>query len=90
MHGLSHHLQLDAFGRAMIAQLDIRGRAVVAARIGLVLLVASLSLYAAAGGSGGSSDGSAPLLLGVEGPQSGEQATNGLDQLRGVRLAVSS
>ncbi len=61
----------------------------VAARIGLVLLVASLSLYAAAGGSGGSSDASAPLLLGVEGPQSGEQATNGLDQLRGVRLAVS-
>ena len=47
MHGLSHHLRLDAFARAMIAQLDIGG-AVVAARIGLVLLVASLSLFAVA------------------------------------------
>ena len=31
----------------------------------------------------------APLVIAVEGPQSGEQAANGLDQLRGVRLAVS-
>ena len=30
----------------------------------------------------------APLLIAVEGPQTGEQAANGLDQLRGVRLAV--
>jgi branched-chain amino acid transport system substrate-binding protein len=30
----------------------------------------------------------APLLIAVEGPQGGEQAANGLDQLRGVRLAV--
>jgi branched-chain amino acid transport system substrate-binding protein len=30
----------------------------------------------------------APLVIAVEGPQSGEQAANGLDQLRGVRLAV--
>jgi branched-chain amino acid transport system substrate-binding protein len=30
-----------------------------------------------------------PLVIAVEGPQSGEQASNGLDQLRGVRLAVS-
>jgi branched-chain amino acid transport system substrate-binding protein len=30
-----------------------------------------------------------PLVIAVEGPQSGEQAPNGLDQLRGVRLAVS-
>jgi branched-chain amino acid transport system substrate-binding protein len=30
-----------------------------------------------------------PLMIAVEGPQSGEQAPNGLDQLRGVRLAVS-
>src|SRR5262249_24791401 len=30
-----------------------------------------------------------PLQIAVEGPQSGQQATNGLDQLRGVRLAVS-
>jgi branched-chain amino acid transport system substrate-binding protein len=31
----------------------------------------------------------APLVIAVEGPQSGAQASNGLDQLRGVRLAVS-
>jgi branched-chain amino acid transport system substrate-binding protein len=30
----------------------------------------------------------APLVIAVEGPQSGAQAANGLDQLRGVRLAV--
>ena len=30
-----------------------------------------------------------PLLVAVEGPQSGAQASNGQDQLRGVRLAVS-
>jgi branched-chain amino acid transport system substrate-binding protein len=30
----------------------------------------------------------APLRIAVEGPQSGSQASNGLDQLRGVRLAV--
>lgn len=29
-----------------------------------------------------------PLVIAVEGPQSGEQAPNGRDQLRGVRLAV--
>ena len=29
------------------------------------------------------------MLIAVEGPQSGAQAPNGLDQLRGVRLAVS-
>src|SRR5437762_3115656 len=29
-----------------------------------------------------------PLVIAVEGPQSGEQASNGFDQLRGVRLAV--
>jgi branched-chain amino acid transport system substrate-binding protein len=29
-----------------------------------------------------------PLVIAVEGPQSGQQASNGLDQLRGVRLAV--
>jgi branched-chain amino acid transport system substrate-binding protein len=29
-----------------------------------------------------------PLVIAVEGPQSGEQASNGRDQLRGVRLAV--
>jgi ABC-type branched-subunit amino acid transport system substrate-binding protein len=30
----------------------------------------------------------APLTIAVEGPQSGAQAANGVDQLRGVRLAV--
>jgi len=51
----------------------------------LVIVGTCLCLLAAAGGSGGP----APLRIAVEGPQSGEQATNGLDQLRGVRLAVS-
>src|SRR5438270_12989621 len=36
------------------------------------------------------SSGSAPLLIAVEGPQSGSQVANGLDQLRGVRLAVDA
>jgi len=36
----------------------------------------------------GSSGSTRPLLIAVEGPQSGEQAATGLDQLRGVRLAV--
>jgi branched-chain amino acid transport system substrate-binding protein len=54
--------------------------------LGLVSALASLlSLAAATAGSTASS----PLLIAVEGPQTGEQATNGLDQLRGVRLAVS-
>jgi branched-chain amino acid transport system substrate-binding protein len=42
------------------------------------------SIAAAAGGSGSP----APLLVAVQGPQSGSQAANGIDQLRGVRLAV--
>ena len=50
----------------------------------LAILAGCLSLVMAAAGSGGST----PLLIAVEGPQSGEQATNGLDQLRGVQLAV--
>jgi branched-chain amino acid transport system substrate-binding protein len=48
-------------------------------------LASSLSLVVVAGAS----SATAPLLIAVEGPQSGEQAPNGLDQLRGVRLAVS-
>src|SRR5262249_60175704 len=35
------------------------------------------------------SSSSAPLVIAVEGPQSGAQAANGVDQLRGVRLAVN-
>jgi ABC-type branched-subunit amino acid transport system substrate-binding protein len=50
----------------------------------ILALVSCLSLAAAAAGSGSSP----PLLIAVEGPQSGAQAANGLDQLRGVRLAV--
>jgi branched-chain amino acid transport system substrate-binding protein len=37
----------------------------------------------------GGSSSTAPLVIAVEGPQTGSQAPNGLDQLRGVRLAVS-
>ena len=50
----------------------------------LLALAAFLSLLAVGTGSGSP----APLLIAVEGPQSGSQAPNGLDQLRGVRLAV--
>ena len=51
----------------------------------LVALAGFLSLVAVGSGSGSR----VPLLIAVEGPQSGAQASNGLDQLRGVRLAVS-
>ena len=50
----------------------------------VLVLAGCLSLLLTAGGSGSTG----PLLIAVEGPQSGEQAANGLDQLRGVRLAV--
>src|SRR5436305_4621415 len=50
----------------------------------LLALAGCLSLAGAAA----SSAAPAPLVIAVEGPQSGEQAPNGLDQLRGVRLAV--
>jgi ABC-type branched-subunit amino acid transport system substrate-binding protein len=51
----------------------------------LVAVVGGFSL-SLAGAAGSASSG--PLVIGVEGPQSGAQAANGLDQLRGVRLAV--
>jgi branched-chain amino acid transport system substrate-binding protein len=54
----------------------------VAALIGAGLLL-SASL-----GSAQPPASSAPLVIAVEGPQSGGQASNGLDQLRGVQLAV--
>lgn len=38
---------------------------------------------------GAGSSSPKPLVIAVEGPQSGAQASNGQDQLRGVRLAVS-
>ena len=50
----------------------------------LLALAACMSLVVSATGSAAR----APLLIAVEGPQSGAQASNGLDQLRGVRLAV--
>ena len=51
----------------------------------LLALAGFLSLLVATTGSGSSP----PLRIAVEGPQAGSQAPNGLDQLRGVRLAVS-
>src|SRR5436305_15282457 len=56
------------------------------------LLVASAIFALASGLSlamAASSGSSAPLVIAVEGPQSGPQAANGVDQLRGVRLAVN-
>jgi ABC-type branched-subunit amino acid transport system substrate-binding protein len=50
----------------------------------ILALMSCVSLAAAAAGS----SSSPPLLIAVEGPQSGAQVANGLDQLRGVRLAV--
>jgi branched-chain amino acid transport system substrate-binding protein len=53
----------------------------------LLVPVVCVSLAVIGAGSA-RSRAAAPLLIAVEGPQSGEQAANGLDQLRGVRLAV--
>src|SRR5436190_2403187 len=62
---------------------------IVRRRLGRRLaLTAGLLLVALPAASNASSSAS-PLAIAVEGPQSGEQAPNGLDQLRGVRLAVS-
>jgi branched-chain amino acid transport system substrate-binding protein len=57
-------------------------------RARLISLLAIAGFLTLIGGAVGSSS-TAPLQIAVEGPQSGEQAPNGLDQLRGVRLAVS-
>jgi branched-chain amino acid transport system substrate-binding protein len=54
--------------------------------IGGVILALATSLVTTVAVAGSSS--STPLVIAVEGPQSGSQAANGLDQLRGVRLAV--
>jgi branched-chain amino acid transport system substrate-binding protein len=53
--------------------------------VGCLVLLASLLLLALTAAGSGSTG---PLLIAVEAPLSGEQAPNGLDQLRGVRLAV--
>ena len=54
----------------------------IAALCGAALLVS------AAVGSAVAQSSPEPLVIAVEGPQSGGQASNGLDQLRGVQLAV--
>ncbi|HEU5244944.1 MAG TPA: branched-chain amino acid ABC transporter substrate-binding protein [Gaiellaceae bacterium] len=54
---------------------------------GFVFLGLAVLLSLVVVGAGSSSP--RPLLVAVEGPQSGAQASNGQDQLRGVRLAVS-
>jgi ABC-type branched-subunit amino acid transport system substrate-binding protein len=55
-------------------------------------MVAALSgaalVSAAAVGTAAPPSSPEPLVIAVEGPQSGGQASNGLDQLRGVQLAV--
>jgi branched-chain amino acid transport system substrate-binding protein len=53
--------------------------------VSLLVLAGGLVLLTCTAGSASP----APLLIAVEGPHSGEQAANGLDQLRGVRLAVA-
>ena len=52
------------------------------------LLIPAICLALVVGAGSARSRTTPPLLIAVEGPQSGEQAGNGLDQLRGVRLAV--
>lgn len=57
------------------------------ARKGVILLVAvAACLFGAVAAT--SSGAQAPLVIAVDGPQSGAQRSNGLDQLRGVQLAV--
>jgi branched-chain amino acid transport system substrate-binding protein len=53
-----------------------------------LLIPAICVALAAIGADSAGSHSPPPLLIAVESPQSGEQADNGLDQLRGVRLAV--
>jgi ABC-type branched-subunit amino acid transport system substrate-binding protein len=54
----------------------------------LAALSGAALLIAAAAGAAAPPPASEPLVIAVEGPQSGGQASNGLDQLRGVQLAV--
>src|SRR3954463_7591175 len=55
------------------------------ASIGLLAALTGIVVLAATTAGSGSTG---PLLIAVEGPQSGEQGATGRDQLRGVRLAV--
>jgi branched-chain amino acid transport system substrate-binding protein len=63
------------------------GKIVAGIRSGSLPILACCFSLALTGAAGSAS--SRPLLIAVEGPQSGAQAANGLDQLRGVRLAVT-
>jgi branched-chain amino acid transport system substrate-binding protein len=64
-----------------------RGRTVrLAVLAGLLSCAASTAALASSDRSGQST--ASPFLVAVESPQSGDQASNGLDMLRGVRLAV--
>jgi branched-chain amino acid transport system substrate-binding protein len=56
-------------------------------RVGCLAVAAASLLLAWTAAGSGSRVG--PLLIAVEGPQTGAQAANGVDQLRGVRLAVN-
>ena len=61
-------------------------------RLAGISALAGLALSAPALGAHSPSaapDATGPLVIAVESPQSGVQASNGLDMLRGVRLAVS-
>ncbi|MCX6409638.1 MAG: branched-chain amino acid ABC transporter substrate-binding protein [Actinobacteria bacterium] len=49
--------------------------------------IATSAMAANIGGNPGASDG--PIFIAVEGPQTGAQASNGQDMLRGVQLAVN-
>ena len=58
---------------------------IIGMRLGCLAIAAgALVLASTAAGSGSRG----PLLIAVEGPQSGPQAANGIDLLRGVRLAA--
>lgn len=54
----------------------------------LALSACALGAAAAAAAGAPADRPASPLVIAVESPQSGEQASNGLDQLRGVQLAV--
>ena len=52
-------------------------------------IVALLSILVAPLGCSGGDDDKGAIKVALEGPLTGEQASNGLDMLRGVQLAVS-
>src|SRR5262249_28652663 len=54
----------------------------------LLVLLAALGAVVSLAIPGASAGVAPPLRIAVEGPQSGAQASNGDDQLRGVQLAV--